>query len=162
MKQWLAGLLALVFSLAAAAADFPDAGKLFAATFDGLDGKPVALADYQGKPLVLNFWATWCAPCRKEIPDLIAIHKQFSGRGVALVGIAVEEADKLADFVKEQGIGYPIAVGREKGIWLLQTLGNKAAVLPYTVVIDRDGKIVFSKRGAVSRERLEALLEPLL
>lgn len=162
MKHWLGGLLVLCYSLVAGAADYPDAGKLFAATFDGLDGKPVVLADYQGKPLVLNFWATWCAPCRKEIPDLIAVHKQFAGRGVALVGIAVEEADKLADFVKEQGIDYPIAVGRDKGIWLLQTLGNKAAVLPYTVVIDRDGKIIFTKRGVVSRERLAALLESLL
>ncbi|MBS4095860.1 MAG: TlpA family protein disulfide reductase [Sulfuricella sp.] len=162
MKQWLAGLMALCFSVAATAADYPDAGKIFSATFDGLDGKPVALADFKGKPLILNFWATWCAPCRKEIPDLIEVQKQFSGRGLTLIGLAVEEPDKVADFVKEQGINYPVAIGRDKGIWLLQTLGNKAAGLPYTVLIDRAGNIVFTKRGAITRERLEELVAPLL
>lgn len=162
MKRWIIGLAALVFSLSVGAAEFPDAGKIFSATFEDLNGKPVALADFQGKPLVLNFWATWCSPCRKEIPDLIEIHKQFSGRGLNLVGIAVEEPGKIGDFAREQGINYPIVAGREKGIWLLQTLGNKAAGLPFTVVIDRAGNIVFTKRGVISRERLEGLIEPLL
>jgi len=144
------------------AKEFPSGETIFAATFTDLDGKPVALADFKGKPLVLNFWATWCPPCLKEIPDLVEIHNRFGARGVALVGVAVEEATRVPEFVKAHNINYPIVTGRDKGIWLLQTLGNKAAGLPYTVVLDRSGSIVFTKRGAVTRERLEQVLEPLL
>lgn len=168
MNKLLAVLLALfLWSFGALADDapgnkFPSSETIFAATFNDPDGKPVALADFKGKPLVLNFWATWCPPCRKEIPELVEIHNRYGARGVALVGVAVEEAARVPEFVKANGINYRIVVGRDKGIWLLQTLGNKAAGLPYTVVLDRDGRIVFTKRGALTSERLEQVLEPLL
>ena len=170
--KWLLGSWLFFFCACAVLADdnpareFPAGDKIFAATFDDLDGKPVALADFKGKPLVLNFWATWCSPCLKEIPDLVEIHKRYGARGVELVGIAVEDATRdvtqMREFVKANNVNYRILVGRDKGIWLLQTLGNKAAGLPYTVVLDRQGNIVFTKRGAVTRERLEQVLAPLL
>jgi len=178
MNNWLAGMLVFfLWSYGAVAEEspvkespvkefpareFPSGETVFAATFTGLDGKPVALADFKGKPLVLNFWATWCPPCLKEIPDLVEIHSRYAARGVALVGVAVEEAARVPEFVKTHNINYPIVTGRDKGIWLLQTLGNKAAGLPYTVVLDRSGNIVFTKRGAVTRERIEQVLDPLL
>lgn len=171
MNKFLA-VLFFLGSFGALADDFPDFGfsanafsagdAIYAATFNDLEGRPVALADFKGKPLVLNFWATWCPPCRKEIPELIEIHNRFGARGVVLVGVAVEEMARVPEFVKAGGINYRIAVGRDKGIWLLQTLGNKAAGLPYTVVLDRNGRIVFTKRGAVTREVLEQVLDPLL
>lgn len=168
MNKLLVVLLAFfLWPLGALADDTPDHGlpsgdTIFAATFIDPDGKPVALADFKGKLLVLNFWATWCPPCRKEIPELVEIHNRYGARGVALVGVAVEEMARVPEFVKANDINYRIVVGRDKGIWLLQTLGNKAAGLPYTVVLDRNGRIVFTKRGALTRERLEQVLEPLL
>lgn len=162
MKRFWLGVLGWLFACTALAGDYGDASRFYAATFEGLDGKPLALADFKGKPLLVNFWATWCQPCRKEIPDLIEVYAKYRGRGLQMVGLAVEEPDKVADFVKEQGITYPIGLGREKGIWLLQTLGNRAAGMPYTVLIDAQGQIVFVKRGAITRERLVELIEPLL
>lgn len=169
MKRLIGALaLALVlWSLGALAGDAPNSDfstgvAIFAATLDDLDGKPVALADYRGKILVLNFWATWCPPCRKEIPDLVEIHNRYGGRGVALVGVAVEEKARVPDFVKANNINYRILLGKDKGIELLQALGNKSAGLPYTVVLDRQGNAVFAKRGALTRERLEQVLDPLL
>ncbi len=161
MKRWLAGLL-FIWTCGAMAGDYPSSEAVFAAVFDDLDGKPVALADFKGKPLVLNFWATWCPPCRKEIPDLVEIHDRYGGRGVILIGLAVEEKTRIPEFVQANKVNYPILVGKDKGIELLQALGNRSAGLPYTLVIDRQGKVVFSKRGAVTRERLEQVLQPLL
>ena len=166
--KWLFGVLLFsLWSFGALAEDSPakefsPGETIFAATFNDLDGKPVALADFKGKPLVLNFWATWCSPCLKEIPDLVEIQNKFGPRGVILAGLAVEEASHVPEFTKAHNINYLVLTGRDKGIWLLQTLGNKAAGLPFTVVVDGQGKIVFTKRGAVTRERLEQVLEPLL
>jgi len=166
-KFLIVSLAFFLGTFGASADDFPDYGfsssdTIFAATFNGLDGKPVALADFKGKPLVLNFWATWCPPCRKEIPELVEIHNRFGARGVVLVGVAVEEPTRVPEFVKANDINYHVVVGNDQGIRLLQTLGNKSAGLPYTVVLDRAGRIVFTQRGAVTRERLEQVLEPLL
>jgi len=163
MKAWLLGIL-LGFAVFgwAVAGDYPPSAPIFAATFDDLDGKPVALADFKGKPLVLNFWATWCPPCRKEIPDLVEIQSQYGERGVAIIGVAVEEKTRIPEFVRDNKINYLILLGREQGIELLQALGNRSAGLPYTVVLDRQGDVVFIKRGALTRERLEQVLLPLL
>lgn len=161
-RSWIGIWALLLCSLSATAADTPSGAPVFAATFDDLDGAPVALADFRGSPLVLNFWATWCPPCRKEIPDLMEIQRRYGTRGVTLIGIAVEEKAPVTAFVKDQQINYPILVGRDKGIQLLQAIGNQSAGLPYTVVLDRQGNIVFTKRGALTRERLEQVLEPLL
>ena len=168
MKQLAVALLTVLWGISGAFADnapavvFPSGESIFATTFSGLDGGSITPADFKGKPLVLNFWATWCPPCREEIPELVAIHNRYAVRGMVLIGVAVEEVGRVSEFVKANNMPYRIAIGREKGIWLLQTLGNKAAGLPYTVVLDRDGRIVFTKRGALTRERLEQVLEPLL
>jgi thiol-disulfide isomerase/thioredoxin len=111
MSKWLAGMLVLFLWSCGAVAEespakelpareFPSSETVFATTFTDLDGKPVALADFRGKPLVLNFWATWCPPCLKEIPDLVEIHSRYAARGVVLVGVAVEEAARVPEFVK--------------------------------------------------------------
>lgn len=163
MKRLLGALALMLLSFGALAdGEYPSSAAIFAATFDDLDGKLVALADFKGKPLVLNFWATWCPPCRKEIPDLVEIHSRYAARGVAVIGVAVEEKARVPEFVKANNVDYPILLGKDKGIALLQALGNKAAGLPYTVVLDRQGNVVFTKRGALTRERLEQILEPLL
>lgn len=163
MNKWLAGVLVIFLCVNGAAADNPpSSAPIFAAAFDNLDGKSLALADFKGRPLVLNFWATWCPPCRKEMPELIEFHKRHAARGMTLIGIAVEDRARVAEFVAATPVPFPILVGRDKGIALLQALGNQSAGLPYTVVLDRQGNIVFTKRGALTRERLEQVIEPLL
>jgi peroxiredoxin len=163
MKKWLAGFMVCFMWLNSAAAEgFPSSEPVFAATFEDMEGRPVALAAYRGKPLVLNFWATWCPPCRKEIPELVEFHRRHAARGVALIGLAVEDRARLPEFIDANAINYPVLAGRDKGVALLQALGNQSAGLPYTVVIDRQGNIVYTRRGTVTRERLEQVLEPLL
>jgi thiol-disulfide isomerase/thioredoxin len=163
---WLAFLLGLAVpsAFAADAAALPAAEPIFAATLADLDGRPVALAELKGKVVVLNFWATWCTPCRTEIPHLVEGYDRYAPRGVAFLGAAVEDsAETVSAFAKTYGINYPLAMaGREKGIALLQALGNKIAGLPFTVVLDRQGGVVAVKRGVMTSARLQQILDPLL
>lgn len=156
MKNWAAALLACI-SLSAAATGNLSSAPLFAATLFDLDNKPVAFAAYQGRPLIVNFWARWCAPCRVEIPELVELQKRHKARGIEVIGLNLE-SDALAvrDFAKAYEINYPVLLTKDKGIALLQALGNSKAGLPYTVVINRKGEIVASKLGAMNKAELEA------
>lgn len=121
-----------------------------ASAFD-LSDQPVALLKYRGKPLVINFWARWCPPCRDEIPDFIRTNAQFKTQGVELVGLAIEDqAPPVADFVREYKIDYPVLLTRDQGYELMVALGNQQGGLPFTVVIDRQGNIVARKVGRMS------------
>jgi len=127
-----------------------------------LAGKPVTLAAWQGKILVINFWATWCTPCRREIPGLIAIQREHAANSVQVVGIAVDQADKVQAYAKEIGINYPILVAGMEGAALSRELGNKTGALPFTVVLDRNGKLIKSHLGLITEEELGKLLGPLI
>ena len=142
----------------------PSSAPAFAATFKTLDGKNMSLAEWKGKVIVLNFWATWCSPCRTEIPYFEAAQKKYASRGVVFIGAAIEDdADSVRDFAKANGISYPVLIaGSDNGIALLQSLGNKVAGLPFTMVLDRQGKIVAVKLGILTPVRLQQILEPLL
>jgi len=126
-----------------------------------LTGKPVTLAAWQGKVLVINFWATWCAPCRQEIPGLISIQRKHAANGVQVVGIAVDQADKVQKYAKEIGINYPILVAGMDGSTLARDLGNRTGALPFTVVLDRAGKLIKSHLGLITEEELDKLLDNL-
>jgi len=163
-------LCALVLGLMAGAAvaaeigSMPSADPVFAATLADFDGKPVPLAELKGKRGVLNFWATWCGPCRTEIPHLIEAQEKYGPRGIVFMGAAVEDnAGSVRDFGKAYNINYPVAMaGKEKGIALLRALGNKIAGLPFTIVLDRQGNIVATKRGIMTPARLQQILDPLI
>ena len=125
-------------------------------------GAPQNFGQWKGKVLVLNFWATWCEPCREEIPALIRTQQKFGANGVQIVGIGIDSAAKIRDFSKEYLINYPLTVGGLDQIDLSRRLGNKIGGLPYTLVIDRAGRVVKTKLGGISEAELEALLRPLL
>ena len=163
MKTRLAAL-ALAFSATLVSAqDMPSSAPLFAATLNDLDDKPVALERYKGKPLIVNFWARWCAPCREEIPELIRLRDAQGADGIEVIGVALEsQVEGVRDFAKAYDMRYPVVLAAKQGIPLMKALGNSPGGVPYTVYIGRDGKAVGSKLGLVRRADLEAAAQTLL
>jgi thiol-disulfide isomerase/thioredoxin len=152
--QWLAALCWLPML---AAAEAPSPTPLFAATLTDTEDKPVALAQYKGRPLVINFWARWCGPCRDEIPHLISERTRLNKQGLEVIGIAIEDkAEPVRDFAKAYDIDYPVLIAKDQGIPLMQALGNSRAGLPYTLVLDREGKVITSKLGAMTKDEMKA------
>lgn len=130
--------------------------------FPDLDGKAQPLAQWKGEVVLLNFWAPWCPPCRKEIPDLIKLQAKYANRGFTVVGIAIDTADNTQAFADQLDLNYPILVGGEKGIELAKKLGNTVGVLPYSVILDRQGGAVYSHRSAIDPTQIERVLRPLM
>lgn len=121
---------------------------------DAPDGSRLALASLRGKPLVMNFWATWCPPCIREMPALDRFHRDFSGKGWQVLGIAADSADKVRDFLTKTPISFPIAVAGFGGVELSRQLGNLSGGLPYTVVFDRQGRVMHRHMGETRYEQL--------
>src|SRR5574343_2093433 len=139
MTRLLTALTLATLSTLAVAQEMPSSAPLFAATLADLDDKPVALERYKGKPLVVNFWARWCGPCRAEIPELIKFRAEQKGK-VEVLGIGIEDkAEPAKEFAKAYEMGYPEFVAKAQGIPLMQALGNSKGGLPYTLFIDRHG-----------------------
>lgn len=156
MLRATAALIFALFSLSTAAAELPASAPLFAATLSDLDDKPVALERFRGKPLIVNFWARWCGPCRAEIPELVKVRKANKGK-LEVLGIGIEDkAEPAKEFAKAYDMDYPAFVAKEKGIPLMQALGNTKMGLPYTIVVDRNGKVVQTKAGLMRQADLEA------
>lgn len=164
MKKYFLSLLwLLILPWGPAAQAGPASDMLYSASFNDLDGQPVKLDTLRGKVAVVNFWATWCPPCRRELPDLVAVHGRYRGRGVAFIGIAVEDnAALVREFARTYDIVYPLVTGKDRGIALMQDLGNAVAGLPYTLVLDASGSVVAMRRGPMDEERLEQALRAAL
>ncbi len=159
MKKLFPALVFALFSTLTAAEDMPSSAPLFAAMLNDLDDKPVALERYRGKPLIVNFWARWCGPCRVEIPELIAIRKAHKGK-LEVLGIGIEDkADAAKEFATAYEMDYPVFVAGAKGIPLMQALGNTKGGLPFTIVIDRNGQVVQKKMGIMKKADLETAAE---
>ena len=127
-----------------------------------IQGKDQSLEQWRGRVLVINYWATWCAPCREEIPVFVRLQERYGGRGLQFVGIAIDEPASVAAFAREFQINYPLVLGGVDAIELLRQAGNRAGVLPYTLVIDRNGRLVSREPGGIKEAKLEKLILPLL
>lgn len=127
-----------------------------------LDGKVRNANEWNGQVMVVNFWATWCPPCQKEMPAFIDLQEKYGNLGLQFVGIALDETGKVQDFVDTLGVDYPILVGQEDATAVSDAYGNRLGALPYTAVVDREGTIVKTFRGEVTRESLEKIITRLL
>jgi thiol-disulfide isomerase/thioredoxin len=161
MKKILAILaFAALNTLASAAQPAPEA--LFAATLNDRNNKPVALERYRGKPLVVNFWARWCPPCREEIPELIKFSNAQKGK-IEVLGISIDDnAKAVGEFAARNKMDYPVFVAGDKSISLMQNLGNNVGGLPFTLFIDRNGKIIDRKIGMLKKADLDTATPLLL
>jgi peroxiredoxin len=124
-------------------------------------GRQQPLAQWRGQVVVLNFWASWCAPCREEMPDFATLRTQFRPRGVEFVGIAIDNSANVARFLEQQPVNYPILIGEGAAHSLARQLGNPSGALPYTIVLDRDGSIALSHLGRLPRATLESVLRKI-
>ncbi|NOZ54086.1 MAG: TlpA family protein disulfide reductase [Gammaproteobacteria bacterium] len=127
-----------------------------------LEGTTHQFNEWAGKVRVLNFWATWCPPCRKETPMFIEMQEQYGAQGLQFVGVAIDEPEKVQDFVDTYGVNYPTLVGAESAIEVAKQYGNRFGALPYTVIINRQGTIVHAQSGEMTRQNTESLIRPLL
>ena len=133
-------------------------GVIYTASFTDLDGKSQSLGQWQNKLLVINFWATWCAPCKEEMPIFVKIQQKFSANNLQIVGIAADSHLNIVNFAKKVPINYPLYSDESAAIDFSKRLGNRLGLLPHTVVVAPGGEIVYAKLGVVVEADFEALL----
>lgn len=138
------------------------AEALFSASLPDLKGQEQSVSQWRGKVLVVNFWATWCAPCREEIPEFIKMQEKYRNQGLLFVGIALDQKDKVEAYHKEVGFNYPVLIGGFEAIELSKQAGNRYSALPFTAIIDRSGKIAGTALGGLTQTKLEPIIKPLL
>lgn len=117
-------------------------------------GELLALAEFRGKPLVVNFWATWCPPCVEEMPELSSFYDKYQPKGIELLGIAVDSPSNVREFLEERQFSYPLVVAGANGTELASRLGSRIDAFPYTVLIAPDGQVVQQKMGRIYEEEL--------
>ncbi|PXW24413.1 TlpA family protein disulfide reductase [Paraburkholderia caballeronis] len=161
----LAGLLPTGLSgtaHAASAAVQPDAvGQLWTAAVTNADGKPQSLAPYKGRPIVVNFWASWCGPCVQEMPELSALQREYAKKGIQFVGLGVDSAANVKAFLQKVKVDYPVYIAGFGGADIARAFGNNAGGLPFTVVIDAKGAVRSTKLGQVKPDELRHTLDAL-
>lgn len=126
------------------------------------DGEQRSISEFDGRVVLLNFWATWCAPCIEEVPALTQVQQTLGERGLQVVGLALDDAAPVREFAAEHGINYPVLVGGRDAFAIAREYGNTRGVLPYSVVIDRDGVVRKTHLGALDAGEIRALVEPFL
>lgn len=126
---------------------------------ESIDGQPLAFSSFSGKAVLVNFWATWCAPCRREMPDLMALRKELDTDTAEILGVAVDRPEDVRAFVAELGIEYPILIPDElEGTRVLRKLGNSNGLLPFSVVIDAGGMVRETHLGELSQEQASVMI----
>lgn len=124
-----------------------------------LNGRKHAISEWSGKPLIINFWSTWCPSCLKEIPNLVALQAQYAN-SLQIIGIAVDDKAAVNQYIASNPINYPILlVGDQLGMELAYQLGDQIGAIPYTLVVDHQGNIKHRHPGELTKEQLIALIE---
>lgn len=158
-----AGLLFTVTQFAQPVA--PETGAsahLLTKTFVDTHGQSQALSQWRGQVLIVNFWASWCPPCREEMPELSALHDQYKAHGLTVLGISTDDVAKMQQYAQESPVSYPLVAADLEGMALARQLGNDREALPYTVILRRDGSIAATIVGRINPEALEQEIKPLL
>jgi len=172
-RQWiiisgisLLALLAGVFSShwisQTGLASDPSIKAFFANSWQTPDGKPANLENWRNKVLVVNFWASWCPPCVEEMPALDKIAQEYVGKNVLIVGIGIDSPSNIREFLQKTPISYPIVIGGLEGSNLAKQMGNTQGALPYTVIINPQGKSIYTKLGKISEDELKKAINSAL
>jgi thiol-disulfide isomerase/thioredoxin len=130
-----------------------------ASSLPDLDGRPQSFGQFAGKVVVLNFWATWCAPCREEIPGFIRVQSRFGNGRVQFIGAASDEPAKVRAFAKEFAVNYPILADVDGAMTLSRRFGNRLGVLPHTVILDAAGQVIANRIGLFTEAEITSMLE---
>ncbi|MEX8192719.1 TlpA family protein disulfide reductase [Comamonas guangdongensis] len=163
-RLWLTGAVAVAAAAAGAGAAWwrgrpqamgPSAEQqLWSQSFAAPDGRPLAMADFKGRPLLVNFWATWCPPCVKELPMLSEFAAHQGSRGIQVVGLAIDKPEAVLRFLQRQPVQFPVALVAQGGLGLTRALGNLQGGLPFSVLFDAEGQVRQRKIGELSGEDL--------
>lgn len=138
------------------------ARQLLELTLPDANGQPQALRQWRGDVMVVNYWATWCAPCREEMPAFVRLQQKYAANGVRFIGIGIDSPDKIAAFAGKTPINYPLLIGAIDAVNLTTGLGNDAQGLPFTVLLDRQGRVVATRLGLYPEATLDAQIARLL
>jgi peroxiredoxin len=128
-------------------------------SFKNINGEAIQLSSFQGRTIVLNFWATWCPPCVKEMPELDALYPELQKKNIELLGIGIDSPSNMREFLTKQNIRYPLLVAGVGGTELASALGNQGGALPFTVIIDKNGRIILKKLGQISADEIRKALK---
>lgn len=174
-SRWFFGAFAAVVALTAgilwrqlavdttnATAGTTDSAPLLALTLPDAAGKQETLGQWKGKVLVVNFWATWCEPCKEEMPRFIKLQDEYGARGLQFIGVAIDQPEKVRSFAQDIGLNYPTLVGGYGAIELSKTLGNRVGALPFTVVLNRSGSVVHTQLGPLKDSQLQSMIRQLI
>ncbi len=127
-------------------------------TLGDLSGAPRSIRSWPGKSMIVNFWATWCAPCRREIPLLRELQKQHGPEGFQIVGVAVDVREDVIKYAQDIGIDYPVLIGEQDGLDAVNKFGQGSLGFPFTVFTDNQGRIVLFHLGELHREQADVML----
>ena len=125
---------------------------------ENIEGETISIVEFRGEKTLINFWATWCRPCRKEMPMLNGVFLSQDPSDFSVVGIAIDKPEKVKQFVAELGIDFPIMVGQSEAYDVMKDLGNEALTLPYTILIDEEGEVVWSKNTELKHSDMDEVL----
>lgn len=163
-RLWLTGSIAAAAAVAGAglawwrsqpkAVELGVEQQLWSQSFETPDGKPLPMSAFKGRPLLVNFWATWCPPCVKELPMLSEFAAKQGAKGLQVVGLAVDKPEAVLRFLQRQPLQFPVAMATQGGLGLSRSLGNLQGGLPFSVLFDDKGQVRQRKIGELSREDL--------
>jgi thiol-disulfide isomerase/thioredoxin len=172
--RWLANETAAGASADATVAEIPTGGMVNGLerpkipevrpnfTLKNLEGNPVSLSQWQGKAVVVNFWATWCGPCQREIPLLNRMHAEYGPKGVQILGVAVDFAEDVRAFVAKKPLDYPTLMGEEDGAAAASAFGIESLAFPFTAFTDRQGRVLSVQLGELHEPELRVILDAIV